>query len=163
MTDVHYTQHRNKNNNYTVRVGKHNIGKSRNVQYFSEVEVGYIKNSVVPIDDGPGEWVNAGELIGVTGFNAIKNNEDYLKELLPKNYKGFIKDWEIIVLFVGEDRSGMRKACLRNTNTNEICLVTSWDQLFVNKNIACIKDGWWACNTHMEAPAAFYVAVKSAL
>jgi hypothetical protein len=163
MTDVHYTQHRNKNNNYTVRVGKHNIGKSRNVQYFSEVEVGYIKNSVVPIDDGPSEWVNARELIGVTGFNAIKNNEDYLKELLPYNYRGFLKDWEIIVLFVREDRSGMRKACLRNNDTNEICLVTSWDQVFGNKSIVCTKYGWWACNTHMHAPATFYVAVKSAL
>ena len=167
MTDVHYTQHRNKNNNYTLRVGKHNIGKARNVQHFSKVEVGYIKNSVVPIDDrreewfGCGEWRNARQNLGVTGFNAIKNNEDYLKELLPHTYHGFIADWEILVLFI--DNRGMRKACLRNTNTNEICLVTSWDQLFGNKTIACIKDGWRACSTHMHAPAAFYAAVKSAL
>ena len=172
MTEVHYCQHRNKNNNYTVRVGKHNIGKSRNVQYFSEVEVGYIKNSVVPIDDGPSEWVkddgpsewvNVRELIGVTGFNAIKNNEDYLKELLPNNFHGFIKDWEILVLFGNVTRKGMRKACLRNHDTNEICLITSWDQVFGCKTRAAVKNGWWVCTTHMHAPAEFYAAVKCAL
>ena len=163
MTNVHYCLGQ-RENHYSIYVGKYNMGKSRNVQYFSEVEVGYIKDSVVPIDDGPGggSYVNARELIGVTGFNAIKNNEDFLKELLPHTYHGFIADWEILVLFV-EGGSGVRKACLRNTNTNEICLVTSWDQLFGNKTIACIKDGWRACSTHMHAPAAFYAAVKCAL
>jgi len=162
MTDVIYTKQGDENS-YSVRIGPYNRGKAVNVQYFTELEVGYIKNSIVPIDDGPNEWMNAGELIGNTGLNAIKNNEDYLKELLPKNYRGFVTDWEILVLFSHVTLKGMKKTCLKNKKTNEVCLITSWDQKFECKAMAGAKDGWWVCNTNMYAPASFYAAVKCAL
>lgn len=162
MTNVHYCLGQ-RDNHYSIYVGKFNIGKAHNVQYFSEVDVGHIRNSTVPTNDGPHPWMNVTDLIGTTGFNAIKNNEDFLKELLPDTYHGFIADWEILVLFSSVVKKGMRKACLRNNDTNEICLITSWDQVFDCKTKAAAKDGWWVCNTHMLAPAAFYAAVKCAL
>jgi hypothetical protein len=162
MTDVIYTKQGDENS-YSVRIGPYNRGKALNVQYFTELEVGYIRNSIVPIDDGPNEWMNAGELIGNTGLNVLNKSEDYLTELLPKNCHGVVTDWEILVLFSHVTLKGMKKTCLKNKKTNEVCLITSWDQKFECKAMAGAKDGWWVCSTNMYAPASFYAAVKRAL
>ena len=134
-----------------------------NVQYLSEVDASNVKIATCPTNDELSEWIDVGELIGVTGLNATKNDENFMRQLLPKNHHGSVSDWEILVIFSSIVYKGMKKTCLRNTNTKEICLLTSWNQKFNCKTIAAVDDGWWVCNTHMQAPASFYAAVKNAI
>jgi hypothetical protein len=159
---VTYTQ-QNDANSYSVRVGTWQVYMGTNVQYLSEVEASHVKLATCPTNDELSKWIDTGELIGVTGLDAMKNNEKFLRQLLPKNHHGSISDWEIMVIFSSTEYKEMKKTCLRNKNTKEICLVTSWNQKFNCKTIAAVEDGWWVCNTHMQAPASFYAAVINAI
>ena len=159
MNEVKYTQQQGRNH-YSVRVGPYNVSMRVNIQYFNENEAERIRTSEIPSNDEANEWINIGEVMNIS---AIKNNEEYLTQMLPKNHRGLLSDWEIVVVFCNTTRKMMRKVCLRNRATNEICLLTSWNQNMECKTIGAVSEGWYVCNTHMHAPASFYAAVKNAL
>lgn len=160
--EVHYTQNKEISTEYSIRIGAFDISKARNPQHFTEQEGVIIKTSPLPCDVIQTDWIDREASAGKLLFNAIKNNKDMISRLLPHNHTNEVSDYEILVLFQ-HSMHDMLKACVRDKKTNQLWLLTSWNQEPLQKHIKCVQDGWYTYRSHMIAPAAFYAKLKEVL